>query len=144
MISFFQLISRPGQEFVFEFLEARQSLISSRLLINNLLNNWLRAWISGTAALVIGSVEAPVHAASLAGVRPLLLACFMSANTSSCDRALVLTEAMQRRAADRQLYPCQTLLLGLQAEVVMVQLAEQRGQKAFETLRDSERLCAGL
>ena len=56
----------------------------------------------------------------------------------------MLTEAMQRRAADRQLYPCQTLLLGLQAEVVMVQLAEQRGQKAFETLRDSERLCADL
>jgi len=56
----------------------------------------------------------------------------------------MLTEAMQRRAADRQLYPCQTLLLGVQAEVVMLQLGEQRGQKVFETLRDSERLCAGL
>ncbi len=100
--------------------------------------------MSGMVALVIGSFEAPVHAASLDEVRPLLLACFKSANASSCDRALVLTEAMQRRAADRQLYPCQTLLLGLQAEVVMVQLAEQRGQKAFETLRDSERLCADL
>ena len=100
--------------------------------------------MSGMVALVIGSFEAPVHAASLDEVRPLLLACFKSANASNCDRALVLTEAMQRRAADRQLYPCQTLLLGLQAEVVMVQLAEQRGQKAFETLRDSERLCADL
>ena len=100
--------------------------------------------MSGMVALVIGSFEMPVHAASLDGVRSLLLACFKSANASSCDRALVLTEAMQRRAADRQLYPCQTLLLGLQAEVVMVQLAEQRGQKAFETLRDSELLCAGL
>ena len=100
--------------------------------------------MSGMVALVIGSFEAPVHAASLDEVRPLLLACFKSANASSCDRALVLTEAMQRRAADRQLYPCQTLLLGLQAEVVMVQLAEQRGQKAFETLRDSELLCADL
>ena len=56
----------------------------------------------------------------------------------------MLIEAMQRRAADREIYPCQTLLLGLQAEVVMVQLAEQRGQKAFETLRESERLCARL
>ncbi len=100
--------------------------------------------MSGTVALVLGIVEAPVHAESLEGVRPLLLACFKSSNASSCDRALVLTEAMQRRAAERQLYPCQTLLLGLQAEVVMVQLAEQRVQKAFETLRDSERLCAGL
>jgi len=100
--------------------------------------------MSGTIALVIGSVAAPVHAASLDGVRPLLVACFKSADAPSCDRALMLTEAMQRRAADRQLYPCQTLLLGVQAEVVMVQLGEQRGQKVFETLRDSERLCAGL
>ncbi len=121
-----------------------KSLLSLHLLGNNLLNNLLRAWISGTIALVIGSVAAPVHAASLDGVRPLLLACFKSADASSCDRALMLTEAMQRRAADRQLYPCQTLLLGVQAEVVMVQLGEQRGQKVFETLRDSERLCAGL
>lgn len=121
-----------------------RSLISLRLLVNNLLNNLVRALMSGTVALVIGSVEAPVHAASLEGVRPILMACFQSANAASCDRALVLTEALQRRAADRQFYPCQTLLLGLQAEVVMVQLAEQRGQKAFETLGDSERLCAGL
>lgn len=121
-----------------------RSLISLRLLVNNLLNNLVRALMSGTVALVIGSVEAPVHAASLEGVRPVLMACFQSANAASCDRALVLTEALQRRAADRQFYPCQTLLLGLQAEVVMVQLAEQRGQKAFETLGDSERLCAGL
>ena len=97
-----------------------------------------------TVALVMGSVEAPVHATSLEGVRPFLLACFRNANANSCDRALVLTEAMQRRAAERKLYPCQTLLLGLQAEVVMVQLAQQRGQKAFETLRESERLCSGL
>ena len=51
---------------------------------------------------------------------------------------------MQRRAADRELYPCQTLLLGLQAEVVMAQLAEQRGEKALQTLREAERLCTGL
>jgi len=121
-----------------------KSLLSLHLLGNNPLNNLLKAWMSGTIALVIGSVAAPVHAASLDGVRPLLLACFKSADASSCDRALMLTEAMQRRAADRQLYPCQTLLLGVQAEVVMLQLGEQRGQKVFETLRDSERLCAGL
>ena len=121
-----------------------RSLISLRLLVNNLLNYLDRAWMSGTVALVMGSVEAPVHAATLEGVRPILMACFQSADATSCDRALVLTEALQRRAADRQFYPCQTLLLGLQAEVVMVQLAEQRGQKAFETLGDSERLCAGL
>ena len=129
--------------FLIDFKHFR-ALVSSRLLINNLLNNLVRAWISATLALVMGSVEAPVHAASLDGVRPLLVECFSSANASSCDRALMLIETMQRRAADREFYPCQTLLLGLQAEVVMVQLAEQRSQKAFETLRESERLCARL
>ena len=129
--------------FLIDFKHFR-ALVSSRLLINNLLNNLVRAWISATLALVMGSVEAPVHAAYLDGARPLLVACFSSANASSCDRALMLIEAMQRRAADREIYPCQPLLLGLQAEVVMVQLAEQRGQKAFETLRESERLCARL
>ena len=97
-----------------------------------------------TIAFMIGGLEASVQAASLDGVRPVLLACFRGANPVSCDRALVLTEAMQRLAGDRELYPCQTMLLGLQAEVVMMQLAEQRGQKVFETLRDSERLCSGL
>ena len=97
-----------------------------------------------TVALSLGGLDAAVHAASLDGVRPVLLACFRSANAASCDRALVLTEAMQRLAADRERYSCQTMLLGLQAEVLMIQLAEQRGQKVFETLRDSERLCAGL
>ncbi|WP_114994594.1 hypothetical protein [Synechococcus sp. UW179A] len=97
-----------------------------------------------TVSFVFGSVEAPVQATSLEVVQPLLIACFRSANASSCDRALVLMEAMQRRAAEREMYPCQTLLLGLQAEVLMVQLAEHRGQKAFETLRESERLCSSL
>tara|TARA_B100001094_G_scaffold61530_1_gene57267 strand:- start:66 stop:464 length:399 start_codon:yes stop_codon:yes gene_type:complete len=129
--------------FLNDFQQFR-ALVTSRLRINPLLNNLVRAWIPTTFALVIGSVEVPVHAAYLDGARPLLVACFSSTNATSCDQALVLIEAMQRRAADRELYPCQTLLLGLQAEVVMVQLAEQRGQKAFETLRDSERLCARL
>ena len=108
------------------------------------LNSLVRALLLAAFGLLLGSVERPSHAASLNGVKPLLLECFRSAHAASCDRALSLSESMQRRAADRELYPCQTLLLGLQAEVVMVQLAEQRGQRAFETLRDSERLCAGL
>ena len=56
----------------------------------------------------------------------------------------MLIEELQQRAADREFYPCQTLLLGLQAEVVMAQLGERRGDKALITMRDSERLCSGL
>ena len=108
------------------------------------LNSLVRALLLATVGLLLGSVERPSHAASLNGVKPLLLECFRSAHAASCDRALVLSESMQRRAADRELYPCQTLLLGLQAEVVMAQLAEQRGEKSLQTLREAERLCTGL
>ena len=97
-----------------------------------------------TIASLLAGIDGPVIAAPLDPVRQPLFACFRSADPSSCDRALMLTEALQQRAAARQLYPCQTLLLGLQADVVMTQLGEQRVDMALITLRDSERLCAGL
>ena len=86
----------------------------------------------------------PVQATSLSAVRPLLLHCFRTAHDPSCQQALLRIESLQRRAGAQDRYPCQTLLLGLQAEVVMVQLAVPRGEKAFETLRESEQLCSGL
>lgn len=86
----------------------------------------------------------PVQATSLSSVRPLLLHCFRTAHDPSCQQALLRIESLQRRAGAQDRYPCQTLLLGLQAEVVMVQLAVARGEKAFETLRESEQLCSGL
>ena len=86
----------------------------------------------------------PVQATSLSAVRPLLLHCFRTAHDPSCQQALLRIESLQRRAGAQDRYPCQTLLLGLQAEVVMVQLAMASGKKAFETLRESEKLCSGL
>ena len=86
----------------------------------------------------------PVQATSLSAVRPLLLHCFRTAHDPICQQALLRIESLQRRAGAQDRYPCQTLLLGLQAEVVMVQLAVARGEKAFETLRESEQLCSGL
>ena len=84
------------------------------------------------------------RAGSLATVTPSARACFASEQPQVCSRALVQAEDLQRKASDLDRYPCQSLLLGLQAEVVMVQLAVARGEKAFETLRESEQLCSGL
>lgn len=95
----------------------------------------------GCAAALAGL---PSQASSLSAVRPLLLHCFRTAHAPSCEQALLLTETLQRRAGAQDRYPCQTLLLGLQAEVVMVQLDVARGEEAFETLRESEQLCSGL
>ena len=94
--------------------------------------------------LLCCGMNSPVTAAPLDRVRQPLLLCFRSADPAGCDRALMLTEALQRRAAEREIYPCQTMLLGLQAEVVMAQLGEQRGDQALITMQDSERVCSGL
>ena len=86
----------------------------------------------------------PALASALDGIRPELIACFTTEDASQCARALDLTEQLQRRAASRERFPCQSLLLGLQAEVVMVQLSEGRGDRALRTLQDTDRLCWGL
>ena len=94
--------------------------------------------------VLLSAWTAPAWPGSLDGVRPLLLRCFRTGHASSCETALTLIEALQRRAAARERYPCQTLLLGLQAEVVMVQWSEGRGEKSRNTMQASELLCAGL
>ena len=100
-------------------------------------------WVVGLG-LAAALAGLPAQATSLSAVRPLLLHCFRTAHAPSCQQALLRIESLQRRAGAQDRYPCQTLLLGLQAEVVMVQLAVARGEKAFETLRESEQLCSGL
>ena len=86
----------------------------------------------------------PVMASALDGIRPELIACFTTGGASRCARALDLTEQLQRRAASRERFPCQTYLLGLQADVVMVQLSKGRGLQALESLEVSDRICHGL
>ena len=84
------------------------------------------------------------RAGSLATVTPSARACFVSEKPQVCSRALVQAEDLQRKASDLDRYPCQSLLLGLQAEVVMVQLGAGRGAKANETLVAVQRRCHGL
>ncbi|EAR19841.1 hypothetical protein ACLM44_12360 [Synechococcus sp. W2B2] len=103
-------------------------------------------WMKGLIGLAFGSqlLMIPAMASALDGIKPDLIACFTTGVASRCARALDLTERLQRRAANSERYPCQTQLLGLQAEVVMVQLSEGRGEQALETLQASDRVCQGL
>ena len=70
--------------------------------------------------------------------------CLQSGTNASCRKALVQAEALQRKAADAERNSCQSMALGLQADVLMVQLKNGRGDKAFDTLRDVQRHCRGL
>ena len=95
----------------------------------------------GLCANFEGRIWSHLYGVSVHADSPLL---YFLRECPSCQQALLRTETLQRRAGAQNRYPCQTLLLGLQAEVVMVQLAVARGEKAFETLRESEQLCSGL
>ena len=88
----------------------------------------------------------PVRAAQLQGLTPLALACFQSGqlNANACQSALLRAEALQRRAGAQSNYPCQTLLLGLQADVLMSQLRAGRGDDAVIMLEEVSNSCRGL
>lgn len=95
-------------------------------------------------ALGMVALIRPVSAGGMEAIQPVLKACVSTGDPTLCDQALDLTEQLQRRAARADRYPCQTLLLGLQADVVMVQLSQGRGDQVFDTLQTSTRVCRGL
>ena len=70
--------------------------------------------------------------------------CLQGRHLASCTRALQDAELLQQRAADRQAYPCQTLLLGLQADLIMERDRHGRGAQAVEELPLIIRGCSGL
>ena len=74
----------------------------------------------------------------------LALECFRSSQIGPCQRALLQSEALQRRAGAKKNYPCQTLVIGLGADLIMSELHEGRGLAAVEMLEDVNELCRGL
>ena len=55
-----------------------------------------------------------------------------------------MAETLQRSASSREAFPCQTLLLGLQADLIMQQLGEGRGANALNDLQATISGCTGL
>ena len=72
------------------------------------------------------------------------LHCLQSGNHAVCQRALDDAEVLQRLASSRQAYPCQTMLLGVQADLILQQLGDGRGDLAISDLEAARRSCPGL
>ena len=70
--------------------------------------------------------------------------CLEGRQPQFCEQALIEAEALQRQASARSAYPCQTLLLGVQADLVMQQMQAGRGADALADLQAATRGCAGL
>ena len=72
------------------------------------------------------------------------LDCLQTGDRGICQRALNKAEVLQRLASNRQAYPCQTLLLGVQADLILQQLGDGRGDRAISDLQEARRGCPGL
>ena len=70
--------------------------------------------------------------------------CLQTGDRGICQRALNNAEVLQRLASSRQAYPCQTLLLGVQANLILQQLGDGRGDRAISDLQAARRGCPGL
>ena len=72
--------------------------------------------------------------ADVAGAQPISLSvvlsgahrCLQRFDERACEQTLDQAELLQQRAASREAYPCQTLLLGLQADLILQQLGSGR------------------
>ncbi|MGB1622426.1 MAG: hypothetical protein ACPHAS_07150 [Synechococcus sp.] len=91
--------------------------------------------------LTIG-MPAPAVAQSLTGVEQQSRQCLQGGPRSGCGIALRQAEVLQERAAELQAFPCQTLLLGLQADLIMERDGQGRGAEAIADLPGIARGCA--
>ena len=99
---------------------------------------------SVTVLLALGIAAPAVQALPLSTFQARAQRCLEAGHHLVCEQALLEAEALQRRASDRSAYPCQTLLLGVQADLVMQQLRAGRGARAVADLQALTRSCAGL
>ena len=99
---------------------------------------------SVTVLLVLGVTAPGVRASPLAAFQARAQRCLEDSHLQLCEQALIEAEALQQQASARSAYPCQTLLLGVQADLVMQQLQAGRGAEAIADLQAATRGCAGL
>ena len=78
----------------------------------------------------------------LSVLNELALKCFSSRQMSPCQLALSRAESLQRIAAMKKNYSCQTLALGLGADLIMSQNREGRGQEALQLLEEVNKICS--
>ena len=83
-----------------------------------------------------------VRASPFAAFQARASRCFEAGQPQLCEQALIEAENLQRQASARSDYSCQTLLLGVQADLVMQQLQAGRGADAIADLQAATRGCA--
>ena len=67
--------------------------------------------------------------------------CIQTSSLLACQNALSRAEVLQRKAAINGNYPCQSRLLGLGADLLMISFDSSRGGSALGMLREVRRFC---
>ena len=103
--------------------------------------------ISARVVIVLAAMASVASQANAQGFdrfNRCALLCLQSGHRGVCQRALDDAEVLQRLASSRHAYPCQTLLLGVQADLILQQLEDGRGDRAISDLQAARRACSGL
>ncbi len=85
-----------------------------------------------------------LKASSLENVRTLSLECINRIDTSKCNQALTKMESLQRLAARRKEYFCQTYVLGLEADLLNYKSQESNQNSFLLMLGKVEQACKDL
>ena len=96
------------------------------------------------AALLMLVESVGAQTISLQGVIGAAQRCFQTLDPRVCELTLDQAEQLQRQAVVQVVYPCQTLLLGLQADLMLQHLGNGRGSAAVANLKDIAKRCTGL
>ncbi len=85
-----------------------------------------------------------VLANDLAALETLSNECFQTRSPLACRQALVEAETLQLEASYQGQYPCQTYLLGLGANLIMINLDPPKSKNSLEMLARVKTLCKAL
>ena len=89
-------------------------------------------------------LSSDVKATHLSKLNPVATKCFHAQKPETCQKALMITDDLQWEAGEQSNYPCQTLALGLGADLIMSQDKAGRGRRAVELLKQLNETCDGL
>tara|TARA_Y100001968_G_C19200540_1_gene639730 strand:+ start:497 stop:856 length:360 start_codon:yes stop_codon:yes gene_type:complete len=94
--------------------------------------------------LCIDFSEHSNKASSLDQISPLIDKCLNFYSKDICRKALIKIHSLQNKALNNGKYSCQTRLLGLEAELIMLMYRESRVSNRKELIDEVSEVCKSL
>ncbi len=94
--------------------------------------------------LGVGATGLTVHANYLYSFEPLVISCFEKREETVCKEALIQSELLQRMAGAQENYSCQTRLLGLGTDLIMIMGNKHLGEYSSTMIDEVKDFCIDL